>query len=921
MSVSRQDLARLKKLLLARDVDLVQQGVEFVAAMDEPELWSTLLSGVSYRSEKNATGYTAGAFVPNRMFTGTGPAQPFHDLALMLLVANSPMQELKDQVVALFPVVYSGGYRGTNLTRLPLEGIERFTNLEHFALYALPSEPIDLSPLGEAPALRVLSIRGNTELSLAGLGRSKTLERLEIMAPLETTSGIEGAPVESVLISSRTLKDLRGLDGTKVKTLNINGAAVLDASALSRCKHLVTADLQAYTSLQLSGIGGCPVETLRIRGPLAAPLPPLHALRDLTMPLAGRSQPQPVLTTLSLYDDTDTGPRIATSFPALTRLDLNRIAGDAEFLRGATSLQTLLLRRCELTDTSALGTLMGLVTLGIDSLRCAHLDSLPEATLADADGKPTHTLYLAHSDIRSIKGVGRLKGVQVLSLQSCEKLSSLEGLEGSEIRGLDLRGCANLSDVSALGEMPELRCVALRGTAFHENNVPEGVAGAVTLSQNVNIESAIHRPKPSATKRKTTIPVPKEQRERWEAMQPLLAIVDPAGVERLVTFLLGSGTEEIFDVLLKGVSATARDFTVRGRLLDADRWVRELLVQRLVGVGKGKEVERLALSRTHWHALGHQAGDLRGVGRFLNLESLQFGTDQAARGLDELSALPSLHTLVVDGAQPLDDLGPLPALKTLTVWRSATKRLDFVPHALNLTSLSLFGTALTDISGLADHKKLSHLQFATLAGVKDLRPLATLGAAANLSLGICPKLPSLAALSRLESLSLSPDKWPDTGCLAGLRARHLNLTPTGPLPLLGLDALPALQTLEIGAGVTRLQQLPKKLQKLTVRGISDLSDLPEMELDTLQLYEIDDFDFVERVRGLRVLMIDPPYGKTLPDLAPLQKARDLTELHIVPNGPTSLSALRGHPSLKRIVTASWRRSYLQIPDEMLGLLQ
>ena len=68
-------------------------------------------------------------------------------------------------------------------------------------------------------------------------------------------------------------------------------------------------------------------------------------------------------------------------------------------------------------------------------------------------------------------------------------------------------------------------------------------------------------------------------------------------------------------------------------------------------------------------------------------------------------------------------------------------------------------------------------------------------------------------------------------------------------------------------------------------------------------------------------MIDPPYGKTLPDLAPLQKARDLTELHIVPNGPTSLSALRGHPSLKRIVTASWRRSYLQIPDEMLGLLQ
>ena len=52
----RKTMARLKKLLRARDVDLIEQGVELVAALDDPQVWATLLEGVRYDPEAMKSG-------------------------------------------------------------------------------------------------------------------------------------------------------------------------------------------------------------------------------------------------------------------------------------------------------------------------------------------------------------------------------------------------------------------------------------------------------------------------------------------------------------------------------------------------------------------------------------------------------------------------------------------------------------------------------------------------------------------------------------------------------------------------------------------------------------------------------------------------------------------------------------------------
>jgi hypothetical protein len=942
-SDQRQLLARLKKLLLSREVDLIVQGVEFVAALGEQEVWDALLQGVTYapdRAVETRSGTWKGpGLVPNPLFTGTGPAQVYHDLALTLLVAHSPLEELKAQVTSLRLRASAGGWRDPRISRMPLEGFEQFPNLTSLMLET-PAAMDDISVLGRCPSLTLLRIDGGARLAdLAGLGESRTLKQLEIHAPLESTRGIQGAPLETVKIASRVLQDLMGLGQTPVRTVEIRDAARVDPSALRACPKLEQLTFYGCAEVVLTGLGGCPAQTLEISGHTSGTLPTLTQLHTMSVTHLGHMDRQPALSKLTLNALTEPGhaiPKVHDLCPALETLLLRRCTGTSlEMLRGATELRTLILEDCTFTDTRALGSLAGLSALCLQRLRTTALDELPPgAQNVDTNGAPTDQLYLAYTPVRSVRGLGNLQGLLVLDLSQCVELETLDGLQGSQIRVLDLRGCTALEEVSALEEMPELRLVGLRGTRFHARNVPESASGTVSLSKSLNHRAGLNmsRPAPSsgAPKRKS-VPVPKAQREAWEDLQPLLAVVDREGVDRLVDWLAQHGTEEMFDVLLKAVAATDRAFTIRGRLLEPDRDLRELVVQRIVGVSRGEEARRLAGSRTHWTAngllrtsQGRVAGpvDLRGLERFQEVVNLTVQTPERFQAIEVLSQLPKLAHLTVSGAAPLDEAGPMPELVELVASHNQTTRLDFVRHAPKLKDLRMASTTLANIGGLAGHPALSYLMFSDLSHVTDLTPLRALPMVTHLLLGVCPTLPSLRDLPNLQYLSLTPRSWNDLTCLADLPARELHLSLPGSLRLQGLERLPRLEILSIWAqGPLDLRYLPHKLRQLSLHGQPvDLQTLPSMELESLALSNLTDLTFVSKLSGLRKLELNPSYGVQIPDLAPLCEVDTLEELHLQPYTPTSLEPLRGHPALKRIAVSGWRRSHLQVPDDMAHLV-
>ena len=76
--------------MTARDINLIDQGLELVRSLDNDSLYQKLLKGIHYKVFKSKTRsgqeQENGHLVPNSTFKGTGPAQPYLDYAMIGLI-------------------------------------------------------------------------------------------------------------------------------------------------------------------------------------------------------------------------------------------------------------------------------------------------------------------------------------------------------------------------------------------------------------------------------------------------------------------------------------------------------------------------------------------------------------------------------------------------------------------------------------------------------------------------------------------------------------------------------------------------------------------------------------------------------------------------------------------------------------------
>jgi len=89
LDVSVIDEGIIKLLLKQRDYDAIDTGIELARALDEPAVFETLLEGCSIDKE--------GKLCRNNIFTGTGPAQPYLDYALVNLIGYAPKNTKVDK--------------------------------------------------------------------------------------------------------------------------------------------------------------------------------------------------------------------------------------------------------------------------------------------------------------------------------------------------------------------------------------------------------------------------------------------------------------------------------------------------------------------------------------------------------------------------------------------------------------------------------------------------------------------------------------------------------------------------------------------------------------------------------------------------------------------------------------------------------
>lgn len=225
--VSKKELSNIKKLLQSRDLDVVISGVDFVASLNNEVLFNALLEGI---------GYDGNTIVPNRIFEGTAPAQPYLNTAMMGVLCSAVKYASwadfvsKISMVEMKIIVLDYLSCLKNVQSLKVMGVSKSAVLLNLPeLRSFVWQPMDWS--SDLPKM-------STAFNLNVFQNSVKLEKFVVEIPLDITGDFEE-------FSSFT--NLKELDFIGIRENQIN-----TIRHLSGCKSLETLRIQFDKSV----IGG-----------------------------------------------------------------------------------------------------------------------------------------------------------------------------------------------------------------------------------------------------------------------------------------------------------------------------------------------------------------------------------------------------------------------------------------------------------------------------------------------------------------------------------------------------------------------------------------------------------------------------------------------------------------------------------------
>jgi len=200
----KSDLGAIWKLLSSREVANIQMGLELSVGVEEG--LDTLYEGVSVKD---------GQLIRGKRFTGTGPAQPYLDLALLGLISRaqpkSTLASIREKITEL------------KITLAPVSPeLQGFNNLKSISLSAISGNTPDLLNFGELPSLTNFEVEG---------------ESWSVKGELNSLNGLNAPELKIVKLNDLNLLDISALENSsKIKQLNLAGNENLeDINALHPC--------------------------------------------------------------------------------------------------------------------------------------------------------------------------------------------------------------------------------------------------------------------------------------------------------------------------------------------------------------------------------------------------------------------------------------------------------------------------------------------------------------------------------------------------------------------------------------------------------------------------------------------------------------------------------------------------------------
>ena len=121
----KRNIVNIKKLLKQRDFSMIDSGIELTRSLDQELIFAEFLKDCAINKE--------GQLVRNKMFSGTGPAQPYLDYALFNLIAYAPEKTNLNKSLKRSNIKSLSFYESIEWTELP-SYISSFTSLTSLEL-------------------------------------------------------------------------------------------------------------------------------------------------------------------------------------------------------------------------------------------------------------------------------------------------------------------------------------------------------------------------------------------------------------------------------------------------------------------------------------------------------------------------------------------------------------------------------------------------------------------------------------------------------------------------------------------------------------------------------------------------------------------------------------------------------------------
>lgn len=365
----RKAWTQIKKLLLTRDHETVDQGVELVRALDDAAIFDELLRGVTWTppDRRHPLGQVA---LEGTWFDDTEPARAFRIRAVLALAAAAPAdcEPANAFKSALKMLSFHGGKdpkRPCPFDAAPLTAFRHLATLELIDAPALTHA----EALSSLPALSTLWARGVTgwagvDFSAMTALRALTLHDVTLGAVVTlrdapslttvTLSHVRGAGALS-LDAHPTLTNLSVWDAGELRAVSLRDCPALTEARLYRLPALESVDLRGCAALSVLNVSSNP-SLAEVRGLDA--LTALHTLSATYGPTAWL--PRAPLTALTGLHTLD--------LSGAAQLDLSRVAN-------FPSVRVLTLDGS--SEVSDLSPLSALKSLGSLSLRwCAKVTDL-----------------------------------------------------------------------------------------------------------------------------------------------------------------------------------------------------------------------------------------------------------------------------------------------------------------------------------------------------------------------------------------------------------------------------------------------------------------------------------------------------------------------------------------------------------------